>query len=235
MEALLSRFRNLTVLLVAVVVQSLYLALSGQDQSRRAAHPCLGCHCRHSYGRDRRAIRHNTIGFLEDDFILLDVREQNRKLKATNDHLKLENTFYRNQLATAEHAVALVQFEQQSPSKTIAARVIGNSTVVSAKAVFIDRGLTSGVESGMAVVTPDRHCRQDRSSLSTGFAGAAGHRSTFKVGVESQKRHVHGVLSCGTGKCIVEQVQNEDKVDAVEWFYILVRTGSFQRVSRSAK
>jgi rod shape-determining protein MreC len=42
---------------------------------------------------------------------------------------------------------------------------------------------------------------------------------TFKVGVESQKGHVHGVLDCGTGKCKVEQIQNEEKVDKNEWFY----------------
>ena len=48
--------------------------------------------------------------------------------------------YFRNQLSTAEHARALTLFQAQSPSKTVAARVIGNSTVASAKAVFIDRG-----------------------------------------------------------------------------------------------
>jgi rod shape-determining protein MreC len=42
---------------------------------------------------------------------------------------------------------------------------------------------------------------------------------TFKVGVESQKGHVHGVLDCGSGKCKIEQIQNEEKVDKNEWFY----------------
>jgi rod shape-determining protein MreC len=42
---------------------------------------------------------------------------------------------------------------------------------------------------------------------------------TFKVGVESQKGHVHGVLDCGAGKCVVEQIQNEDKIDIGEAFY----------------
>jgi hypothetical protein len=42
---------------------------------------------------------------------------------------------------------------------------------------------------------------------------------TFKVGVESQKHHVHGILNCGLGHCIVEQVQDEDKLDTGEWFF----------------
>jgi rod shape-determining protein MreC len=219
MEALLSRFRNLTVLVVAVVAQLLYLAYqvktNGDERLIRiwavtAVTPLAGI---------VEAVRHNTIGFLEDYFILLDVREQNRKLKAANDRLQMENIYFRNQLSTAEHARALVQFQTQNPSKTIAARVIGNSTVASAKAVFIDRGSTSGVGNGMAVVTPEGIVGKVAGVYPLVAQVLLVTDATFKVGVESQKGHVHGVLNCGSGKCVVEQVQNEDKVDAGEWFY----------------
>jgi rod shape-determining protein MreC len=155
METLLTRYRNLTVLLIVVVAQLLFLAYqvkaNKDDRLIRvwavsAVTPMAG-------GVD--AIRHNTIGFLQDYFILLDVREQNRKLKAENDKLRMDNIYFRNELATAEHARALTIFQTQTPSKTIAARVIGNSTVATAKAVFLDRGSTSGIEKGMAVVTPE--------------------------------------------------------------------------------
>ncbi len=219
MEALLSRFRNLTVLLIAVVAQLLYLAYqvrtNGDERLIRvwavtAVTPMAGI---------VEAVRHNTIGFLEDYFILLDVREQNRKLKASNDHLQMENIYYRNQLSTAEHARALVQFQAQTPSRTIAARVIGNSTVVSAKAVFIDRGSTSGVETEMAVVTPEGIVGKVVAVYPLVSQVLLVTDPTFKVGVESQKSHIHGVLNCGSGKCAVEQIQNEDKVDSGEWFY----------------
>jgi rod shape-determining protein MreC len=219
MEALLSRFRNLTVLVVAVVAQLLYLAYqvktNGDERLIRvwavtAVTPMAGI---------VEAIRHNTIGFLEDYFILLDVREQNRKLKAANDQLKLQNIYFKNQLTTAEHARALVQFQTQAPSRTIAARVIGNSTVASAKAVFIDRGSTSGVKNGMAVVTPEGIVGKVVAVFPLVAQVLLATDPTFKVGVESQKGHVHGVLNCGSGKCVVEQVQNEDKVDPGEWFY----------------
>ncbi len=219
MEALLSRFRNLTVLLVAVVAQLLYLGYqvkTNRDErlirvwAVTAVTPMAGI---------VEAVRHNTIGFMQDYFILLDVREQNRKLKATNDRLQMENIYYRNQLTTAENARALVKFQTQIPSKTIAARVIGNSTVASAKAVFIDRGSTSGVESGMAVVTPDGIVGKIVAVYPLVSQVLLVTDPTFKVGVESQRGHVHGVLDCGSGKCVVEQVQNEDKVTNGEWFY----------------
>ncbi len=82
MEALLSRYRNLTVLLIVVFAQLLYLAYqvktNGDERLIRvwavtAVTPMAGV---------VEAVRRNTIGFLQDYFILLDVREQNRKLKA---------------------------------------------------------------------------------------------------------------------------------------------------------
>lgn len=219
MEALFSRYRNLTVLLVVVVAQLLYLAYqvkTNRDErlirvwAVTAVTPMAGI---------VEAVRHNTIGFLEDYFILLDVREQNRKLKSDNDRLRMENVYYRNQLSTAEHARALTLFQAQSPSKTVAARVIGNSTVATAKAVFIDRGSTSGIEKGMAVVTPEGIVGKVVAVYPLVSQVLLVTDPTFKVGVESQRGHVHGVLDCGSGKCTVQEIQNEDKVDVGERFY----------------
>lgn len=219
MEALLSRYRNLTVLLVVVVGQLLYLAYqvkTARDErlirvwAVSAVTPMAGV---------VEAIRHNTIGFLEDYFILLDVRDQNRKLKSDNDKLRMENVYFRNQLSTAEHARALTLFQTQSPSKTVAARVIGNSTVATAKAVFIDRGYTSGIEKGMAVVTPDGIVGKVVAVYPLVAQVLLVTDATFKVGVESQKGHVHGVLDCGGGPCTVEQIQEEERVTPGEWFF----------------
>ncbi len=219
MEALLSRYRNLTVLLIVVFAQLLYLAYqvrtNGDERLIRvwavtAVTPMAGV---------VEAVRRNTIGFLQDYFILLDVREQNGKLKADNDQLRMENVYFRNQLSTAEHARALIQFQSQSRSKTVAARVIGNSTVVTAKAVFIDRGSTSQIEKGMAVVTPEGIVGKVVAVYPLVSQVLLITDPTFKVGVESQGKHVHGVLDCGSGKCQIQQVQNEEKVDVGEWFF----------------
>lgn len=219
MEALLSRYRNLTVLLIVVAAQLLYLAYqirTSRDErlirvwAVTAVTPMAGV---------VEALRHNTLGFFQDYFILLNVREQNRKLKADNDRLRLENVYFRNQLGTAERASALTLFKAQSPSKTVAARVIGNSTVSTASAVFIDRGSTSGIGKGMAVVTPEGIVGKVVSVYPLVSQVLLVIDPTFKVGIESQKGHVHGVLNCGNGKCTVEEIQNEDKVSSGEWFF----------------
>ena len=219
METLFSRYRNLTVLLVVVVAQLLYLAYqvkTNRDErlirvwAVTAVTPMAGV---------VEGVRRNTIGFLEDYFILLDVREQNRRLKTDNDKLRMENVYFRNQLATAQNAQALSQFQSQIPSRTVAARVIGNSTVATAKAVFIDRGSTSNIENGMAVVTPEGIVGKVSAVYPLVSQVLLVTDPTFKVGIESQKDHVHGVLNCGSGKCDVEQIQNEDKINVGEWFF----------------
>jgi rod shape-determining protein MreC len=212
-------YRSLVVLVIVVMAQLLYLAYqvkTGRDErlirvwAVSAVTPFSGIF---------EAIRRNTVGFMKDYFFLLDVREQNSKLQADNDKLRMENVFYRNQLATAENAHALTIFQAKTPSRTVAARVIGDSTVATAKAVFIDRGSTSNIEKGMAVVTPNGIVGKVVAVYPIASQVLLVTDSTFKVGVESQRGHVHGTLDCGSGTCDVEQIQNEEDVAVGEAFF----------------
>ena len=212
-------YRSLIVLVIVVVAQVLYLAYQVRTSRDERLIRVWAVSAVTPFSGIVEAIRQNTVGFLKDYFLLLDVREQNRKLKSDNDKLKMENVFYRNQLSTAEHARALTIFQTKTPSRTVAARVIGDSTVSTAKAVFIDRGSTSNIEKGMAVVTPDGIVGKVVAVYPLASQVLLVTDSTFKVGVESQKGHVHGTLNCGSGHCVVEQIQNEEQVDAGEWFY----------------
>lgn len=219
-EAILSRYRNFIILAFVVVAQLLLLAWqvrTNQDVrliriwAVTAVSPMAGV---------VEAVRRNTLGFLEDYFILLDVRDQNRKLRAENNRLKMDNVYYRNQLETAESARALSTFQLQTPSRTVAARVIGNGTASSAQVVFLDRGSTSGIEKGMAVVTPDGIVGKINAVYPLASQVLLVNDPTFAVGVESQKSHIHGSLQCNGGSsCLVKYIQNEEKVDRGEWFY----------------
>ena len=111
-------------------------------------------------------------------------------------------------------------FQARSPSKTVAARVIGNGTGANSKVVFVDRGSTSGVESGMAVVTPDGIVGKVVDAYPTASLVMLITDPTFAAGVVSQKNRVHGTLKGqGHAECLVDYVQNEEHVDIGEWFY----------------
>ena len=79
----------------------------------------------------------------------------------------------------------------------MAARVIGNGTASSAQVVFIDRGSTSGIEKGMAVVTPDGIVGKVIAVYPLASQVLLVTDPTFAVGVESQKgAHPRHTCSC---------------------------------------
>ena len=212
-EAILSRYRNFIILAFVVVAQLLLLAWQVRTKEDVRLIRVWAVTTVTPMAGIVEAVRRNTIGFLEDYFILLDVREQNRKLRDENSQLKMDNVYYRNQLTTAEHAEALSAFQTQSAFETVAARVIGNGTASSAQVVFIDRGSTSGVETGMAVVTPDGIVGKIIAVYPLASQVLLVTDPTFAVGVESQKEHIHGTLQCNGSNCVVDYIQNEEKVD----------------------
>jgi rod shape-determining protein MreC len=102
----------------------------------------------------------------------------------------------------------------------IAARVIMTALGSSGSAVFVDRGSVSGVEKGMAVVTPDGIVGKVLAAYPTASQVLLASDPSFAAGVVSQKNHVQGILKgMGHGNCRVDYVQNEEKVESGEWFY----------------
>ena len=144
--------------------------------------------------------------------------------------LKIENHYLKSELSTADRAQALSVFKAQSPSTTVAARVIGNGTGANSKVVFVDRGSASGVESGMAVVTPDGIVGKVVDAYPTSSLVMLITDPTFAAGVVSQKNHVHGTLKGqGHSECLVDYVQNEEPVDVGEWFFTSGRRSHLSR------
>jgi len=98
--------------------------------------------------------------------------------------------------------------------------VIGNTTGVGAKVVIVDRGTGSGVQRGMAVITPDGIVGKVTSAYPTASFVLLITDPSFAAGVISQKNHVHGTLKGqGYSTVIVDYVQNEQKVEQGEQFF----------------
>jgi rod shape-determining protein MreC len=170
--------------------------------------------------RTLEGVRSSVAQFAGSYLTLRDTREQNREMHTELGRLKMENQYLRNELATADRARALSVFQSRSQSRTLAARVIGAGAGAGAKVVFLDRGSASGVEKGMAVVTPDGIVGKVIASFPTASEVVLVTDSTFAAGVISQKNRVHGILKGqGYGVCRVDNVQAEEKVEVGEWFF----------------
>ena len=220
MEFFLNRYRNLTVLLVAIVAQLVLLAYQVKSNGEVRLIRVWAVSAVTPLARVIEAGRSGTVHFVRDYFVLLNVREENQRLKTDLDRTKMDNQYLRSELSTADRAKSLAIFQQQSPSKTIAAHVIGNTTGVGAKVVIVDRGTGSGVQKGMAVITPDGIVGKVTSAYPTASFVLLITDPSFAAGVISQKNHVHGTLKGqGYSTVIVDYVQNEQKVEPGEQFF----------------
>jgi rod shape-determining protein MreC len=221
MEFLLNRYRNLTVLLVVITAQLMLIAYQVKTSKDVPLLRVWAVTAVTPVERVLEIVRRNTWGFVEDYFVLLHTREENAQLRKEIGQLKLDNQFLKTELSTADRASALSVFQKHSPSKTVAARILGNGLGANSKVVFVDRGSGSGVESGMAAVTPDGIVGKVVAAYPTASLVLLITDVNFAAGVISQKNRVHGTLKGQghDGNALVDYVQNEEKVEPGEWFF----------------
>lgn len=86
---------------------------------------------------------------------LVHVRQENHKLVAENDSLKMQLRSNDEALKEAERLRQLHGLSDADIGKTIVARVIGRDPSISLQTITIDRGLASGVKLNASVITPD--------------------------------------------------------------------------------
>jgi rod shape-determining protein MreC len=86
--------------------------------------------------------------------------------------------------------------------------------------VLIDRGSSSGVHKGMAVVTPDGIVGRVLAVYPFASQVLSVTDPGFAAGVESQKNHVHGVVKgLGNESARVDYIPTGQKVEVGEMFY----------------
>src|SRR6266849_6557428 len=220
MDSLLNRYRNVTVLVLVIMAQLVLLAYqvkTGNDVRLIRVWAVTGVT---PLARILEGIRSGVTNFVGNYITLHDTREQNRDIREQLGKLKMENQFLRTELSTADRARALSAFQSRTQSRTLAARVIGTGAGAGSKVVFVDRGSVSGVEKGMAVVTPDGIVGKVIAAYPTASQVLLASDPSFAAGVISQKNRVRGILKGqGYALCRIDRVQSEEKVEVGEWFY----------------
>jgi rod shape-determining protein MreC len=221
MEFFLNRYRNLSVLVAAILAQLVLLAYQHKTSSDVRLIRVWAVGAVTPLARVIETGRSGISHFFTDYFVLLDVREENKRMKTELDRIKMDNQYLRAELSTADRARSLAIFQTQSPSKTVAAHIIGDTTAPGSKVVIIDRGSGSGIEPGMAVITPDGIVGKVTKVFPTASFILLVTDQTFAAGVISQNNRVHGTLKGQdyAGGAKVEHVQNEQKIDQGEWFF----------------
>ncbi len=220
MELLTHRYRNLTVLVLVLVVQLLLLGYQVKNQQEVRLIRVWAVTAVMPVTRIVEVTREKAASVLRDYVELVGVRRENIRMKEELGKLKLRTRYLENELARADRALALSIFQQRSPSKTLAARIIGAGTGADSRVVFLDRGSSEGIKRGMAVITPDGIVGRVSAAYPAASQVVLVTDPNFAAGVVSQKHHVQGTLKGqGRSACIVDYVRNEEKVDPGEWFF----------------
>jgi len=220
MGSLFSRYRNLTVLLLVLFAQLVLVAYQVRTSQDIRLLRVWAVTAVTPLAKLAASASSTVKSIAERYFLLVGVEQENRKLRTELDRLKMENRYLRQELATAERAAALELFQARTPSKTIAARVIGTGAATNSQVLLVDRGSSAGVRPGMAVINPDGLVGKVTLVFSSASQVLLLTDTNFAAGVISADRRVSGVLrGGGRGLCRVDYVQNEEEVKPGEWFY----------------
>ena len=220
MESLLNRYRNITVLLLVIMAQLVLLAVSAKNEQDVRFIRIWTVTAVTPIARILEGVRGGGTGFLHNYILLHDTNEENKRLRTELDHYKMENVFLKNELNTADRAKALQVFQAHTASKTLAATIIQMGAGSNSHVVFVDRGTVSGVQRGMAVVTPDGIVGKVTAAYPTASQVLLITDNEFAAGVVTQSGGVHGTLKgMGGPQCKIDYVPLEEKIEPGEWLY----------------
>jgi rod shape-determining protein MreC len=230
MENLMSRYRNVTILVAILFVQVLGLAVqvkrrSGADESTRI----IRLWTVSAVTPLEKAIVwcQNGLGNMWSNYIYLrGVRQENRDLKFEIEQLRLEQVRLSDDAQQARRLQALLGFKEEYIAKTVAAQVIGSSGSEQSRSVYIDKGTSAGVEKDMAVITADGLVGKVLRAYGSSAQVLLINDQSSGVGVIMEKSRLQGVIKgTAAGEVILEKVMTDEQVTAGD---LIVTSGGDQ-------
>src|SRR5271155_4809012 len=158
MENLISRYRNVTILVVVLFAQVLGLAVqvkrSTPDESTRLIR-VWAVDAVTPFEKGIVWLQSGVGNIWHNYFYLRGVRQENRDLKQQIENLRIEQVRLSEDAEQARRLQVLLGFKEQFISRTRAAQVIGSSGSEQSRSIYIDKGSRDGIKPDMAVITAD--------------------------------------------------------------------------------
>jgi rod shape-determining protein MreC len=220
MENLVTRYRNVTILMVVLFVQVLGLAMqvkrATQDESTRLIR-VWAVDAVTPFEKSIVWFQRGIAGLWHNYFYLRGVRRENRDLKLEIERLRIEQVRLNEDAEQARRLQALLGFKEQFISKTLPAQVIGSSGSEQSRSIYIDKGSRDGVRPDMAVITADGIVGKVLRVFRTTSQVLLVDDQTSGVGAILEKSRLQGVLR-GTplGEVVLEKVMSDEAVQPGE-------------------
>jgi rod shape-determining protein MreC len=220
MESVLSRYRNLIVLVGVLFAQVLGLAVQVKrandiESTRLIRVWAVGAVT--PLEKTLVWVQTTVGGVWHNYFYLRGVRAENRALKQEIERMRLEQVRMTQDADQARRLQALLAFREQFISQTVAAQVIGSSGSEQSRAVYIDRGENAGIKPDMAVITADGIVGKVLHVYRSTSLVLLINDQTSGVGAILEKTRLQGILR-GTpaGEIALEKVMSDEAVPVGE-------------------
>jgi rod shape-determining protein MreC len=227
---LLSRYRNLVVLLAVLVVQIMGLALQvrrygGERNNSVDVRDASGVRLIRLWADAvvtpvERAIHgtgHGTIWLWSNYADLRNVRQQNQQLQQTVDRLRLEQAALLEDARQGRRLQAMLNFQQKYIYSTLGAQVIGSSGSELSHVFYIDKGEDSRLAPDMAVITGDGIVGKVRDVFPHTAQVLAINDQTSGAGVILSTTRIRGILrGDAAGRLMVVGVLSDERIQPGE-------------------
>src|SRR5579862_7743642 len=221
MENLISRYRNVTILVAILFVQVLGLAVQVKRSSDDQPTRLIRVWAVEAVTPFEKAIvwaQSGVSNIWHNYFYLRGVRQENRELKKEIESLQIAQVRLNEDAQQARRLQTLLVFREQFILQTIAAQVIGSSGSEQSRSVYIDKGWSDGVKPDMAVITAAGVVGKVlRVFNKTTSLVLLVNDQTSGVGAILEKSRLQGVLR-GTplGEVVLEKVMSDETVQPGE-------------------
>ena len=220
MDNLLSRHRNVSILVAVLFAQVLGLAVQVKRSANAQESRLIRVWAVSAVTPFEKALvwtQNTTSGWWHNYLYLRGVRAENRDLKQQIERMRLEQVRLSEDAEQARRLQLLLAFKEKFISKTLAAQVIGSSGSEKSRSIYIDKGSHDGVEPDQAVITGQGIVGKVLSVYGSTSLVLLINDQSSGVGVILEKSRLQGVLrGSATGQVMVEKILNDETVQPGE-------------------
>ncbi len=220
MENLITRHRNVSILVAVLFAQVLGLAVQVKRANTTAETRLIQLWTVSAITPFEKAlvwVQKSTSNVWHNYVYLRGLRAENRALKEQIEQMRLEQVRLSEDAGQAHRLQLLLGFKEKFIAKTVAAQVIGSSGSEQSRAVYIDKGTRDGVQPDQAVITADGIVGKVLRAFDSSALVLLVNDQTSGVGVVLEKIRVQGVLrGTATGELAVEKIMTDESVQPGE-------------------
>lgn len=221
MENLISRHRNVSILVAVLFAQVLGLAVQVKRSSRSEETRLIRLWTVSAVTPFEKALvwsQQSVSGTWHNYLYLRGVRAENRELKQQIEQMRIQQVRLSQDAEQARRLQVLLSFKEKFIAKTVAAQVIGSSGSEQSRSVYIDKGSADGVKTEQAVITAEGIVGKVYEVFQDHTAKVLlVNDQSSGVGVVLEKSRLQGILrGTPSGELVVEKILSDESVQPGE-------------------